>query len=54
MRRGWVEKAKNPAFRGILNPWQIMRGAESEPQHLYRLTEAGLAAKAALPKPLPS
>lgn len=54
LRRGWVEKAKNPAFRGILNPWQIMRGAESEPQHLYRLTEAGLAAKAALPKPLPS
>jgi hypothetical protein len=42
LRRGWVEKAKNPAYRGILNPWQIMQGGEPEPQHLYRLTEAGL------------
>jgi hypothetical protein len=49
LRRGWVEKTQNPAFRGILNPWQIMRGGEPEPQHLYRLTEAGMKAKAALP-----
>jgi hypothetical protein len=49
LRRGWIEKANNPAFRGILNPWQIMRGAEPEPQHLYRLTESGLKVKAALP-----
>jgi hypothetical protein len=54
LRRGWIEKAKNPAFRGILNPWQIMRGAESEPQHLYRLTKAGMTAKGNLPGPLPS
>jgi hypothetical protein len=54
LRRGWIEKAKNPAFRGTLNPWQIMRGEESEPQHLYRLTEAGLTAKGNLPRPLPS
>jgi hypothetical protein len=51
LRRGWIEKAKNPAFRGILNPWQIMRGAEPEPQHLYRLTDAGLTAKENLPRP---
>lgn len=48
LRREWIEKAKNPAFRGILNPWQIMRGAESEPQHLYRLTESGLRVRAGL------
>jgi hypothetical protein len=48
LRRGWIEKAKNPAFRGILNPWRIMRGAESEPQHLYRLTESGLRVRAGL------
>ena len=47
--RGWVEQVANPAFRGILDPWQIMRGAEPEPQFLYRLTEVGLQAKAALP-----
>ena len=48
-RRGWIEQAKNPAFRGILNPWQIMRGGEPEPQHLYRLTELGVRVRAALP-----
>jgi hypothetical protein len=49
LRRGWVEKAGNPAFRGILHPWEIMRGGEPEPLHLYRLTELGLKMKAALP-----
>jgi hypothetical protein len=49
LRRGWVEQAANPAFRGILDPWQIMAGGEPEPQHLYRLTELGLKVKAALP-----
>ena len=49
LRRGWVEKARNPAFSGILNPWQIMAGGEPEPLHLYRLTELGLKVKAALP-----
>jgi hypothetical protein len=48
LRRGWIEKAKNPAFRGNLNPWQIMQGGEPEPQHLFRLTEMGVKAKAAL------
>jgi hypothetical protein len=50
LRRGWIEKAKNPAFRGTLDPWQIMAGAEPEPQHLYRLTDAGLNAKGLLPE----
>jgi hypothetical protein len=49
VRRGWVEKARNPAFRGILDPWQIMAGGEPEPLHLFRLTELGLKMKAALP-----
>jgi hypothetical protein len=49
LRRAWIEKAVNPAFRGTLDPWEIMRGAEPEPQHLYRLTELGLKVKAALP-----
>jgi hypothetical protein len=49
--RGWIEQASNPAFRGRLDPWQIMRGAEPEPQHLYRLTELGLKVRAALPAP---
>jgi len=47
LRRRWIEKAGNPAYRGRLDPWQIMRGMEPEPQHLYRLTEAGLKVKAA-------
>ena len=49
LRRGWIEKALNPAFRGILDPWSIMAGAEPEPLHLYRLTETGLRVRAALP-----
>jgi hypothetical protein len=49
LRRRWIEKADNPAFRGTLAPWQIMAGAEPEPQHLYRLTELGLRARAGLP-----
>ena len=49
LQRGWIEKVKNPAFQGILNPWQIMQGGEPEPQHLFRLTEAGLKVRAALP-----
>jgi hypothetical protein len=49
LRRGWVEMAKNPAFRGILNPQEILAGAEPEPLHLFRLTDAGMKAKAALP-----
>ena len=54
LRRGWVEKARNPAFRRILDPWQIMAGAEPEPLHLFRLTELGLRAKAALPNEPPA
>jgi hypothetical protein len=48
LRRGWIEQAKNPAFRGIFDPWQIMRGAEPEPLHLYRLTELGLKVRTGL------
>jgi hypothetical protein len=48
LRRRWIEKADNSAFRGTLNPWQIMAGAEPEPQHLYRLTESGLRVRAGL------
>ena len=46
LRRHWIEKADNPAFRGTLNPWQIIAGAEPEPKHLYRLTDAGLRVRA--------
>jgi hypothetical protein len=49
LRRGWVEKVRNPAFRGILDPWSIMAGAEPEPLHLFRLTELGLRVRAGLP-----
>jgi hypothetical protein len=48
LRRNWIEKAANPAYRGTLDPWQIMAGAEPEPQHLYRLTELGLRVRAEL------
>jgi hypothetical protein len=48
LRRGWIEKAANPAFRGQLNPWEIRRGGEPEPLHIYRLTELGLQIKAGL------
>lgn len=42
LRRGWVEKAQNPAWSGVtLNPQKIMAGAEPHPRHLYRLSEAG-------------
>jgi hypothetical protein len=54
LRRGWVEKARNPAFRGILDPWSIMAGAEPEPLHLFRLTELGLNVRAALPHEPPN
>jgi hypothetical protein len=50
LRRGWIEKAANPAFRGQLGPWAIIAGAEPEPQHLYRLTELGLKVQATLPE----
>jgi hypothetical protein len=50
LRRAWIEKAANPAFRGTLDPWEIMRGAEPEPQHLYRLTELGIRVKSELPR----
>jgi hypothetical protein len=50
LRRRWIEKAKNPAFCGRLDPWHILAGAEPEPQHLYRLTDAGLNAKGLLPE----
>ena len=50
LRRGWIEKVKNPAFRGRLDPWQIMAGGEPEPLHLYRLTESGLKARTTLPE----
>jgi hypothetical protein len=48
LRRRWIEKADNPAFRGTFDPWQIMAGAEPEPQHLYRLTESGLRVRTGL------
>ena len=47
LRRAWVEKTTNPAFRRILDPWEIMRGGEPEPLHLYRLTALGLKVRAA-------
>jgi hypothetical protein len=50
LRRGWVEKARNPAFRGILSPWKIMAGEEPEPLHLFRLTELGERVRDALPE----
>jgi hypothetical protein len=50
LRRRWVEKARNPAYQGILDPWQIKAGAEPEPLHLFRLTELGERVKAGLPK----
>ncbi|GLR91304.1 hypothetical protein [Bradyrhizobium iriomotense] len=49
LRRRWVEKVRNPAYQGILNPWRINAGAEPEPLHLFRLTELGERIKAALP-----
>jgi hypothetical protein len=48
LRRGWAEKAENPAFRGILSPPDILAGAEPEPLHLFRLTELGLRVKGVL------
>jgi hypothetical protein len=48
LRRGWIEKAANPAFCGQLDPWEIRRGGEPEPMHLFRLTELGLRVKAKL------
>lgn len=54
LRRGWVEKATNSAYRGILNPQEIAAGAEPEPLHLFRLTEQGLEAKSKLPPLAPS
>lgn len=51
LKRGWVEKALNPAWSEVrLSPYEIMRGGEPQPQHLYRLTERGLAEQARLSK----
>ena len=50
LRQRWIEKTDNPAYHGRLDPWQIMAGAEPEPQHLYRLTELGLRVRAGLPR----
>lgn len=44
VKRGWVEAARNPAYSGAtLDPWEIMAGAEPQPERLYRLTERGYA-----------
>ncbi len=49
LKRGWVEATHNPANSGAkINPWEIIAGAEPEPQRLYRLTAAGLARRAAV------
>jgi hypothetical protein len=48
LSRGLVTRAKNPAKREQLDPWQIMAGREQEPDWLYRLTEAGEAYRAKL------
>jgi hypothetical protein len=43
IKRKWVERARNPAYSGRrYSPDEIEAGAEPEPQHLYRLTDAGL------------
>jgi hypothetical protein len=43
VKRGWVEKARNPRYSARrFSPDEIEAGAEPEPEHLYRLTEAGL------------
>lgn len=49
VKRGWVEKARNPAYSGETpSPDEIEAGAEPQPQHLYRLTEQGMARRNAL------
>jgi hypothetical protein len=49
LRKGWIEKVRNPAWCGNqFLPWEIAGGAEPQPQHLYRLTHAGLAKRQTL------
>jgi hypothetical protein len=49
VKRRWVEMTRNASYSGRnLNPWEIMGGAEPEPETLYRLTEVGLARRAEL------
>lgn len=49
VKRAWIEKAKNPAWQGRqVSPQEIAAGVEPEPQHLYRLTVTGEAAREAL------
>lgn len=44
LKRGWIEKARNPAFTGEpMSPQAIAAGGEPQPQHLYRMTPAGEA-----------
>jgi hypothetical protein len=42
---GLVEKCRNRAFRGRLDPWALMGGVECEPKFLWRLTKAGERAR---------
>jgi hypothetical protein len=49
LRRKWIERARNPAWSDRrYSPQEIEAGAEPEPQHLYRLTDAGVAEQARL------
>lgn len=41
--QGLVERARNPAWRGPLNPLRIMAGEMPEPKYVYRLTAKGEA-----------
>lgn len=44
VRRGWIERQRNPQWSGkVPNPWEIMDGAEPEPEWLYRMTAVGEA-----------
>jgi hypothetical protein len=42
---GLVEKCRNRAFRGRLDPWALMGRIECEPEFLWRLTKAGERAR---------
>jgi hypothetical protein len=48
VRKGWVERARNPAWRGVQSPQKIFAGAVPEPQWVYRLTALGEARRAML------
>lgn len=48
LARGYVERARNPEWRRLPAPSEIMAGAEVEPEFLYRLTARGEMERAAL------